>query len=242
MSDGSVLTLHSGKGHYKSLSFDENFTQAVFLSDQAEYDKPVSPYRVYYWRVGDAAAVELVSATTKGMPPGTVVADAGGGGGGGRGGAAGQGDTALRFAEDGQRVVFFTGPPPAPVPAPAPDPNAPRKPAPIPVDLWSYKDPQIQPMQRARVQQEQNRSYRAIFHMNDKRVVQLASAICRPSIPAPIPTGHRHLGCAVRRDLLGSELPRHRSRRYEVRQSPQSARALRPRSDDVAGGKVPPLL
>ena len=66
MSDGSVVTLHTGKGHYKSLAFDDAGKQLAFLSDQAEYDKKVSPYRVYYWKAGDAAATELVSAATQG--------------------------------------------------------------------------------------------------------------------------------------------------------------------------------
>ena len=75
MSDGTIVTLHKGKGNYKSLAFDEAGTQLAFLSDQAEYDKDVSPYRLYYWKAGDAAAAELVSAATRGMPPGMVVSD-----------------------------------------------------------------------------------------------------------------------------------------------------------------------
>ncbi|MEO7270998.1 MAG: hypothetical protein ABIX28_19635, partial [Vicinamibacterales bacterium] len=42
-------------------------------SDQAEYDKDVSPYRLYYWKAGENAATELVSATTRGVPQGLVV-------------------------------------------------------------------------------------------------------------------------------------------------------------------------
>ena len=60
MSDGAVRTLHAGKGNYKALAFDEAGRQLAFLSDQAEYDKDVSPYRLYYWKAGDAAATELV--------------------------------------------------------------------------------------------------------------------------------------------------------------------------------------
>ena len=60
MSDGSVRTLLKGKGNYKSLAFDEDGKQLAFLSDQADYEKPVSPYRLYYWKTGDAAATELV--------------------------------------------------------------------------------------------------------------------------------------------------------------------------------------
>ena len=52
----SVKTLMTGRGHYKSLTFDEAGQQIAFLSDQAEYDKPVSPYRLYLWKGGDAPA------------------------------------------------------------------------------------------------------------------------------------------------------------------------------------------
>src|SRR5262245_39252366 len=50
ISDGSVKTLLSGRGHYKSLTFNEAGTELAFLSDKDEYDKPVSPYRLYYWK------------------------------------------------------------------------------------------------------------------------------------------------------------------------------------------------
>jgi dipeptidyl aminopeptidase/acylaminoacyl peptidase len=162
MADGSVVTLKNGKGHYKSFSFDEDGKQLLFMSDQAEYDKPVSPYRVYHWKPNEAAATEIMSAATKGVPQGQVIADA-----------------APRFTDDGTRVLVSTGAPPAPTPTPTPDPNAPKKPAPIQVDLWSYKDPQIQPMQKVRLQQDQNRTYRAIYYLSDKKFVQLAT----PDLP-----------------------------------------------------------
>src|SRR4029453_7284091 len=85
-------------------------------------------------------------------------------------------DSAPRFTEDGQRLLLMTGPPPPPNPTPTPDPNAPRKPTPLPVDLWSYKDAQIQPMQKVRAQQDAVHNFRAIYQMKDKSVVQLASA------------------------------------------------------------------
>jgi dipeptidyl aminopeptidase/acylaminoacyl peptidase len=162
MSDGAVRPLLTGKGHHKSLAFDEAGTQLAFLSDQAEYDKPVSPYRVYYWKTTDAAgAMELVSATTRGMPAGMVVADA-----------------APRFTEDGERLLIATAPPPSPPPDPAV-----RRPAALPVDVWSARDAQIQPMQRVRANQERDRNYRAVVHLSDRRFVQLAT----PDLPTVNP-------------------------------------------------------
>src|SRR5450830_1513403 len=48
--DGAVKTLHAGRGHYKSLAFDEAGTQLAFLSDEADYAQKASPYRLYYWK------------------------------------------------------------------------------------------------------------------------------------------------------------------------------------------------
>ncbi len=163
MSDGSVKTLLSGRGHYKSLTFDDDGQQLAFLSDKEEYDKPVSPYRLYYWKAGDSPAVEIASAGTAGMPGGMVVADT----------------AAPRFSRDGKRLFLATAPPPA---AP-PDPDT-RTPAAIQVDLWSSRDPIIQPMQRVRADQERQRSYRAVVHLPDRKLVQLGTA----EIPTVNPT------------------------------------------------------
>ena len=152
MTDGTIVALHKGKGNYKSLAFDDAGAQLAFLSDQAEYDKEVSPYRVYYWKAGDAAATELVSGATRGVPQGLVPSD----------------QAAPRFSDDGTRLFVGTAPPPAP---PTPE----GAPAPRGVDIWHWQDPMLQPMQRVRAQQERNRTYRAVVHLADKRFVQLAT-------------------------------------------------------------------
>jgi len=152
MTDGKTITLQTGKGNYKAFAFDEAGKQAVFLSDQAEYEKPVSPFRIYYWKAGDASATEIVSGATRGMPQGLVVSD----------------QAEPRFSEDGQRLYLGTAPPPQPPPAEG-------APAPRAVDIWHYQDPMLQPMQQVRLQQERNRNYRAVVHLADKRFVQLGT-------------------------------------------------------------------
>jgi dipeptidyl aminopeptidase/acylaminoacyl peptidase len=162
ISDGTAQALHTGRGHYKGLAFDKAGQQLAFVSDQAEYDKPVSPYRLYYWKAGDAQAVELVSAATAGMPQGMVVTD----------------NAPPRFSENGAQLFLGTAPPPPP----PPDPDG-RGPRPIAVDLWSWKDPLIQPMQKVRADQERERSYRAVVHLADRKFVQLAT----PDLPTVNP-------------------------------------------------------
>ena len=153
--EGAVTTLHSGKGRYRSITFDDAGQQLAFLSDQAEFEKPVAPYRLYYWKSTEPKGSELVSASTPGMAKGMVVAENG----------------APRFSRDGARLFLGTSPPPAP----APDPNA-TTPEPIAVDLWSTKDPYIQPMQRVRADDERTRNYRAVVHLANRKFVQLATA------------------------------------------------------------------
>jgi dipeptidyl aminopeptidase/acylaminoacyl peptidase len=178
MSDGAVTPLHAGRGRYRSIAFDEAGQQITFLSDQAEYDKPVAPYRVYYWKTGEPKATELVSSATAGMPKGMVVAD----------------NAAPRFSRDGGRIFLATGAPPEPAAEPGSNPAAPQ---PIPVDLWSSKDPWIQPMQRVRADQERTRNYRAVFHLADKKFVQLAT----PDLPTVAP------GDDLARAIATSDLP-----------------------------------
>jgi hypothetical protein len=185
MSDGTVTALHKGKGNYKEITFDEAGRQLAFVSDQADYDKDVSPYRLYHWKAGDAPATELVSGATRGVPQGMVVSDQG----------------ALRFSEDGQRLFLGTAPPaPAPAAEGAPDPR--------PVDVWHWKDPLLQPMQRVRAQQERNRNYRAVVHLADRRFVQLAT----PDMPTVNPgeDANRTLGTddlTYRQEIYGSRIP-----------------------------------
>ena len=109
-------------------------------------------YKLYQWLATSEAAAELVSGATTGMPPGMVVSENG----------------RVEFSKDGGRLYFGYAPPP---PAePAEDAAEPVK-----VDIWNYKDPYLQPMQKVRAEEDKKRSYRAVVHLKDKRLVPLAS-------------------------------------------------------------------
>src|SRR5262249_15117972 len=41
-------------------------------------------------------------------------------------------------------------------------------------DLWHWRDDYIQPMQKVRAETDRNRSYRAVYHLAEKKLVQLA--------------------------------------------------------------------
>jgi dipeptidyl aminopeptidase/acylaminoacyl peptidase len=167
IADGATKALHTGRGHYKSLAFDDAGAQLTFLSDEADYAQKVSPYRLYYWKAGENAATELASASTPGLAKGMVISEFG----------------APRFSKDGGRIYLGTGTPP--LATADPDDKAPQ---PTKVDLWNYKDPLIQPMQKVREQQERERTYRAVIHLADKKFVQLATEDLPTVTPGDDPT------------------------------------------------------
>jgi dienelactone hydrolase len=152
--DGVTKTLLSGPGHYKGFAFDDTSTQLAFLSDRDTYKENPATFKLYYWSAAAPAgtAIELVSAAARGMPPGSVVSEHG----------------RLEFSKDGARL--FLGYARPPVAEPAEDAAEPVR-----VDLWSYKDPLLQPMQKVRADDEKKRSYRAVMHLKDRRFVALAS-------------------------------------------------------------------
>jgi dienelactone hydrolase len=151
-SDGAVKTLLSGLGHYKTFAFDEKATQLAFLSDRDTYKDNPAFYKLYYWMPSAETASEVASGATKGMPAAMVVSENG----------------RPEFSKDGARLLFGYAKPPAQ--EPAEDAAEPVK-----VDIWSWTDPLLQPMQKVRAEDEKKRSYRAAIHLKDRRLVPLAS-------------------------------------------------------------------
>jgi dipeptidyl aminopeptidase/acylaminoacyl peptidase len=150
---GKTADLLKGLGNYKSLTFDKKGGQLAFVSDRDDYkaDKPV--FKLYHWAPPAAAAAEIVSGTTKGFAAGLAVSENG----------------TLSFSEDGLRLFFGIAPIPKPEPKDAPEP--------IKVDIWSWKDPYLQPMQKAQADQDKKRTLMCVMHLGPKArtFVQLAT-------------------------------------------------------------------
>jgi dipeptidyl aminopeptidase/acylaminoacyl peptidase len=173
------VPLLCGRGKYTKLTWDENQTSMAFLSDHGSTPDR-SAFKIYYWerkpisvpvaeRGGPArpdppAATELVSAATPGFPTGMQVSD----------------KTALTFSDDGRRLFLGVAPPPPSDKAENKDTPAEDK---VVVELWHYKDEFIQPMQKVRAPQQKNRSYRAVYHLDEKKFVPLANPKMEQIVP-----------------------------------------------------------
>jgi dipeptidyl aminopeptidase/acylaminoacyl peptidase len=167
--DGAPVELLAGKGKYARLTWDEDQTQLAFFSDRDEVAKDPAAkqpkVKLYLWKRTEANAAELVSTETPGFRPSMVISERGG----------------VSFAQDGSRVFLGVAPPPEP--EKDPDAAIPEDEK-VVADLWHWKDDFIQPMQKVRVEQVRNRSYRAVYHLADKKFVQLADATLETINPA----------------------------------------------------------
>ena len=151
---GKTVALLKGLGNYKNLTFDEKGAQLAFTSDRDDYKSDKSASKLYHWTAPAAAAVELVPAAAKVFPAGMAVGENG----------------RLQFSKDGGRLFFGI------VTAPKPEPK--DAPEPVKVDIWSWKDPYLQPMQKAQAEEDKKRTLMCVMHFGpkEKKFVQLATA------------------------------------------------------------------
>ncbi|HWP44569.1 MAG TPA: hypothetical protein VNO14_15085, partial [Blastocatellia bacterium] len=158
------VALLAGPGKYTKITWDEKQTQLAFLSDRDDAKSAQPRFKLYHWDRRSQSAAELVSTATAGFREGYVISERG----------------AINFSLDGSRLFFGV--------APAPEPEKQDEDAAsddkVVLDLWHWKDEYIQPMQKVRAEQERNRSYRAVFHLGEKKFVQLTDETMESVNPA----------------------------------------------------------
>jgi dipeptidyl aminopeptidase/acylaminoacyl peptidase len=169
----------SGAGSYQQLQLDETGRQFAFVTnrddlaqkrlatERARIDKSPAAdasqlngkeqgvFKLFFWRAGDNTAQAVVSADTQGMTANWAPSEFG----------------ALQFSKDGQRLFFST----AEISKPEPKDAAEI----VKVDIWHWKDPELQSVQKVKAEKDKQRHYLAVLHTADLRFVQLAT----PAMP-----------------------------------------------------------
>lgn len=154
---GDAVALKAGKGKYSKLAWDRAQKRLAFFEEKKS---------VWVWDRGGAAA-EAVTNQTPGIPAGMAVSEKG----------------ALQFSADGQRLFVPVAPPAEERPEgeqAQPQETEGR----VLMDLWHWRDDTVQPMQRVRANRERNRTYRGVWHFDEKRYVQLATPEMAEVTPA----------------------------------------------------------
>jgi dipeptidyl aminopeptidase/acylaminoacyl peptidase len=159
--------LLEGKGKYARITWDENQTQLVFLSDRDAADVKPAKWKLYRWDRTSAGAMELASAASAGFRSNLTISDRG----------------TLTFSKNGTRIYFAVAPP---VPERKPDTDLASEDKAV-VDLWSYKDDFIQPIQKVRAERDRNRTYLAAYLIPEKKIVHLGDAELETVTPSDGP-------------------------------------------------------
>jgi dipeptidyl aminopeptidase/acylaminoacyl peptidase len=145
--------LLSGKGKYRRLTWDEDQTEAAFLSDRDDAASKSPTFKLYLWERGATIPSEIVSSSTPGFRDSCNISEHG----------------TISFSGDGKRIFFGCA-----TAAPEQKPPEMIDDEKVNVDLWSWKDDYIQPMQKVRAESERTRTYRCIYLVAKKKMVQLA--------------------------------------------------------------------
>ncbi|HWC95162.1 MAG TPA: prolyl oligopeptidase family serine peptidase [Candidatus Sulfopaludibacter sp.] len=146
--------LLTGKGKYLKLTWDEKQTEVAFLSSRDDAAAKQPKWKLYRWDRQSPAAAELVSAATPGLRPGFAISDKGN----------------LSFSKDGGHLYFGVA---VPVPEKVADADASTDDKAV-VDLWSYKDDYIQPIQKVRAARDRDRTFVASYAIAGHKLQQLA--------------------------------------------------------------------
>ena len=172
--DASSKALLQGAGAYKQIAFDEAGQQLAFVTDReaqakkkaalqakamkkskekdsASDEEEAISFNLYYWNTSLNAAKLIVSSETPGLNANWAASE----------------HANIDFSKDGERLFFGTAEIAKVTPKDAPEP--------MKVDLWHWKDPELQPMQKVRAEREKNRSYLAVVHIKNNQFVQLAN-------------------------------------------------------------------
>jgi hypothetical protein len=152
----ATITVLAGAGEYRRVTFDENGEQLAFLTNREEWGAQLPAYALYHWQPRMTEARCVAAGGSAGVPEGWWISEHGN----------------VSFSRNGQRLFFGT----APRPEPEQEDDGLLPEERVRLDVWHWQDPQIQPVQLRRLQQERRRAYDAVVHLRDGRIVQLADA------------------------------------------------------------------
>ena len=125
IANGVAKTLLTGPGNYKGFAFDTPATQAAFVSDRDDCEATAPRYKLYQWSTTPTRRASCRCPPTARRSNGR------------------QRQRPARVFE-GRRAPLFRHRAAARAPSPTMPPDL------IKVDIWNYKDPEMQPMQKVR--------------------------------------------------------------------------------------------
>lgn len=153
-----IDTVMKGFNDAKNYAFDETANQLAFVAERDSSTKALQKfYKLWYYKPGMDSAQLRGDRNTAGVAGGLTIS----------------GDYSLHFSESGKRLFIGL----APV-RPVKDTTVPdfEKAG---LDVWNYKDDDLQPVQLKNLDRDLKRSYLAMLHEGSNSIVQLGSEAYR---------------------------------------------------------------
>ena len=153
--DGSAperRTLHEGADAYPQMAISDGEDRVGFLVPDTAAAR--GAHALHYWTPDQDAPTAAVSPGAEALPDGWVVSEHG----------------ALSFSDSGTRLFFGTAPEP-----PEPQPDTLLDKETVEVDVWHWKDPYLQPMQKERADERKEQTYVAMYAPADGRTLQIGT-------------------------------------------------------------------
>lgn len=147
-----LTVLWESEGVTKKLQYDKEARQLVFLHSMDTAKNKT--FSLMYLGKGSKMPELLVDTLTQGIPAGYCVSENG----------------SLRFSEDGKRL--FIGTAEKPVNEEEKEDSL-LKEERVFIDIWHYRDEALQPRQLKGVNREKNKTYMAVVHLKNRKLVQL---------------------------------------------------------------------
>lgn len=150
---GLTKTLVKGKGNFKNFTFDEESERLAFLGETSPEKAEIKDFKVYYNSLSLDTAQILIDREIDGMPANYTVS----------------GDSRLNFSKDGNRLFLGIAPVKKPKDTTLIDFENAK------LDIWSYKDDYLQPMQLKNLDRDLRKSYLSAFDIygTDPKIVPL---------------------------------------------------------------------
>ena len=155
------VTLLAGVGEYRALTFSDDSNHLAFMSNRDDYKAKSPSWSVYLTASQKPRVQQIATEGSDGIPSEWWIAP----------------QSSLLFSDDSARLYFDTVPIADDVIEERKGRNSKNSSADkekkAKLDLWHWKDPQLQPQQLLRAQSEKSRTYQAAYSMGSKRVIQI---------------------------------------------------------------------
>ncbi|MCU0382729.1 MAG: prolyl oligopeptidase family serine peptidase [Cyclobacteriaceae bacterium] len=145
---------------FKGLSISEDGNQVAFLADTDTTAKKLIKYfKLYHWQKGKATAQLVADEKVSGILADYLISE----------------HNSPAFSKDGKKLFFGISPKPLVQDTTKLDEEI------VKVEVWNWKDSVLYTQQNSQLENEKKRSYQAVFHPDENKIVTLGSAAI-PSI------------------------------------------------------------